>query len=252
MKISIITVCKNAENTIEETLLSVLNQTYQNMEFIIIDGKSTDKTIEIINKYKNRISYFISELDSGVYNAMNKGIKVATGDIVFFLNANDTFYSKEVLDTIIKVFQKDSALLLVYGNVCYTSLSGQELYCSNYNKLFETKEPFYVQNICHQGIFYKLNCFQKYGLYDETYKVLGDYDMNLRLLVKNLVKFKFVNMIISKFQQGGLSAVSNHEDEHLRLKNKYFYLHKFLNKYFRSLYKMCSFYPGNYSLNFEH
>ena len=97
MKISIITVVKNAEKTIENTILSVLNQTYKNIELIIIDGVSTDGTLDIINKYKDKISYFISEPDTGVYNAMNKGIKAATGDIFYFLNANDSLYDDKVL-----------------------------------------------------------------------------------------------------------------------------------------------------------
>ena len=92
MKVSVICACYNAQNTIEDSILSVINQTYNNIEYIIIDGASADKTLEITEKYKDQISYFSSEPDTGIFNAMNKGIKASTGDIIYFLNSNDYLF----------------------------------------------------------------------------------------------------------------------------------------------------------------
>lgn len=114
MKISVVTVCYNAADTIEKTMLSVLNQTYHDIEYIIIDGGSTDGTVEIIRKYADRIAYWVSEPDKGIYDAMNKGIKVATGEWINFMNAGDSFVNSNVLDRLMN-FHKDG--LILYGNI---------------------------------------------------------------------------------------------------------------------------------------
>ena len=119
MKISVITVCYNEAATIEKTLESIFNQTYQNIEFIVIDGGSTDGTLDIIEKYKDKIAYFVSEPDEGIYNAMNKGIKASSGEVLYFLNANDTLYSDDVLETVVSVFEKGN-YDFVYGNIAGT------------------------------------------------------------------------------------------------------------------------------------
>ena len=102
-KVSVITVCYNAEEFIENAINSVLNQTYINIEYIIIDGASKDSTVPIINKYKSKITFFLSEPDNGIYEAMNKGIKAATGDILYFLNSDDIFYDKYVIENVVKM-----------------------------------------------------------------------------------------------------------------------------------------------------
>src|SRR3989338_780018 len=107
MKVTIITVCKNAQDTIEETIKSVASQDYKDIEYLIIDGKSTDETLKIINKYKNKIDNIISEPDKGIYYAMNKGIKRSTGDLVYFLNSGDLFFDKNTVLNVVKLFDKN-------------------------------------------------------------------------------------------------------------------------------------------------
>jgi len=200
MKISVITVCKNAENTIEKTFHSVFNQTYQNIEYIVIDGGSADETPSIINKYKNKIGYFISEPDNGIYEAMNKGINASTGDILFFLNADDILYDENVMQEVVNEFSQTKTDFL-YGNLIsvYPKNKKEELQKS------ETIDKFFWMNqcLCHQVIFYKVDLFKKYGFYDENYKIAADYDFNLRAIIKNKCKTYYFDRIISKFTMGG-------------------------------------------------
>ena len=116
-KITIITVCYNAISTIEDTIKSVLSQTYENLEYIIIDGGSIDGTIDIIKKYEKQISYWQSEPDKGVYDAMNKGIKLSTGEWINFMNAGDSFYNTEVLQSL-NLYFSDSQTDIIYGDTC--------------------------------------------------------------------------------------------------------------------------------------
>jgi glycosyltransferase involved in cell wall biosynthesis len=163
MKVSVICVCFNAQNTIEDSIKSVLNQTYQNIEYIVIDGASTDKTLEIIEKYKDKIDYFVSEPDSGIFNAMNKGIKAATGDILYFLNSNDYIFDEKVIEAVAGFFNKTNSDI-VFGNMSFIENNGIEkerrIY-ADVDKLF-----FINECVCHQGIFYKRAVFDKCGLYD--------------------------------------------------------------------------------------
>lgn len=228
MKISIITVVKNADKTIEDTILSVLNQTYKNIEFILIDGLSTDGTIEIINKYRDKIDYFISEPDTGIYNAMNKGIKASTGEIIYFLNANDSLYDECVLEKVVKFFKNDNDLDFLYGNVQFTDKEKKDITVYKQND-FKSILTFLDRNICHQTIFYHSMVFKKYGLYDENFKIFSDYEYNVKLLVENRLKSKYIDIFISRFELGGFSSnnsiVKNEEME--KIYNKYFKNNKF-------------------------
>ena len=117
IKISIITVCFNAQNVIEACIQSVLSQTYLNIEYVIVDGQSTDGTLSIVHKYKDRITKIISEKDTGIYDATNKGIQASNGDVVYFLNSDDRLYDDEVIENIIEQFKEDKSLDIVYGKV---------------------------------------------------------------------------------------------------------------------------------------
>lgn len=209
MKISIITVCLNTVNTIEETFLSIFNQTYKNIELIVIDGVSKDGTIEVINKYKDKIFYFISEPDNGIYDAMNKGIKASTGDFILFLNANDVFYDNLVLEKVAKTLSENPEVKFLFGDVDYLSDDKKK---SGILKFDDIKDEFSLafNNICHQSIFYHKSLFEKFGLYSQEFKIYADWDFNINCLVENKVSTIYLPIVISKFQLGGIcSSLSN-------------------------------------------
>ena len=196
MKFSVITVCYNASATIRETIASVLGQTYRDMEYIVVDGKSSDGTVEILQGIKDERFSFLSERDSGIYNAMNKGLRMAGGDYVIFLGADDTFYNKHVLEnTAKKIIGCDD---VIYGDVMLKA--SQKLY----NGVF-TRWTWGHRNICHQCVFYPKSVYSRY-LYDEKYKSFSDWDYNLRLLIDG-IKFTYINETISIFNDcDGLSS----------------------------------------------
>ena len=244
MKVSVITVSFNAEKTIEESIKSVLAQTYENIEYIIIDGGSTDSTSDIIEKYRDKFSYFISEPDPGLFNAMNKCIKASTGNILYFLNTNDYIFDEKVIEDVVKFFKKTKAKM-VFGDMSFIEDNGLEkerrIY-SDVDKLF-----FINECICHQGVFYKREIFDICGFYNEKYRLTADYDLNFKVIMKYNLKTRYFNRTIAKFTLGGQS--NSHNDENLRQlaqqeKNKllkiYYRSHhlkinKILNKTFRSI-----------------
>lgn len=193
-KISIITVCYNAANVIEITIVSVLNQTYKNVEYIIVDGGSSDGTLDIIKKYDKSLSKWVSESDNGVYDAMNKGIDMATGKWVYFIGAGDILLN--ILDKL--VFKLTNPNSIYYGNVYRNDL--KKIYDGKYNAY-----KLAVTNICHQAIFYPLDVFKKYK-YNTKYKLLADHDLNMRCYGDENFIFKYLPILISIYDGGGISA----------------------------------------------
>ena len=199
-KISIITVTKNSEQYLEKNILSVSKQKYKNYEHIIIDGKSTDRTIDIISRHKKKIKYFISEKDKGLYDAMNKGIKKSTGDIIGILNSDDVYYN-ETLDIVNKYFNKYKKLDFLFGSVNkYKLLHGY------YPQKIKWSFGFYSTHSI--GFFIKKEAHKKVGFYNIKYKYSADYDLFYRLIVKK----KLIGMatkkseVFGKFRSGGLSS----------------------------------------------
>lgn len=249
MKISIVTVCFNEEASIEETFKSILNQTYKNWEMVVIDGKSTDNTVNIIEKYKKHIAYFVSEPDSGVYNAMNKGIERATGDFIIFLNANDTFYSRKVLEEVAAVLKKDSEIKFLYGDVDCINEDGSPDRVRHYQNVEKNPRAFFATNcICHQSIFYHRSLFEEIGKYEEDWKIIADYIQNYKCLVEHKVKSYYLPVIISIFKFGGISSNKKYrkkckEEQKEFIKRFYkehyraFILDGFCKKWFGSLYR---------------
>src|SRR3990167_1514325 len=169
MKVTIITVCKNAQDTIEPTLKSVFSQTYKNIEYIIIDGKSTDRTLDIVNIYKDKISKVVSGQDRGIYDAMNKGINKSTGDILYFLNAGDQLFSKETISNIVKVFV-ESNTEIVYGDIATCeSINQKQFILRRQNHV--SKSYLVHDTIYHQSIFAKKSIFNKYGTFSTKYAI---------------------------------------------------------------------------------
>lgn len=203
-KITIAMVCFNAEATIDTTIQSVLCQTYNNFEFVIVDGNSKDKTLDIIKKYPS-IKY-ISEPDKGVYDAMNKALKIAEGDYLLFLGADDILYSPDVLKLVSNYLIDDS---IYYGNVIKTN---REVV---YDGEFSIWKWGY-KNICHQSIFYPKSIY-KNKYYDIKYKLVADWVYNLQLLAKGS-KFYYINVIISYYND--VSGISSTQIDECFLKER--------------------------------
>ncbi len=212
-KFSIITVCRNAEETIENTFKSIFAQSYKNYETIVIDGKSTDNTLNIIEKYKNQISKVVSESDTGIYNAMNKALNLASGSYLFFLNANDSFYECDVLEKVAEVLTANPNIDFLYGDANYISKDGKIKTLTRFNNFVIKSYNFIsLMNINHQTIFYKKDLFETFGEYDENIKLLADWDFNIRCLYKTKTLTKYVPIVISNYQLGGLSNNKSMQD----------------------------------------
>ena len=199
-KISIITVTKNSEKFLEENINSLSNQTYKNFEHIIIDGNSTDRTIEIIKKYKDKIDYWVSEPDEGLYDAMNKGIKVCTGDIIGILNSDDVYFS-DALKFVNQYFTEQKNLDFLFGTVEKHKL----MYGYSPRKIKWTFGFYTTHSV---GFFIKKSSQMKIGFYDTRYKYSADYDLFYKMIVKNKMYGIATKKdeIFGKFRQGGLSS----------------------------------------------
>lgn len=205
-KISIITVVYNAQNTIERSINSVLGQNFKNIEYIIVDGGSTDGTREIIENYREKIDGFISEPDKGIYDAMNKGIALATGDVIGTINADDYFADNDVLYNIAKVFaEQDTAIL--YGNLDYIDLNDKIVRKWRSGKY--SKGMFNWGWMPPHPTFYcKKSLFEKLGVYKLDYGSAGDYELMLRFIHLNDINAYYLNMVLIKMVVGGVSNKS--------------------------------------------
>ena len=203
IKVSIITVCLNAVTTIGKTIKSVASQSYNNIEHIVVDGGSSDGTLKILKKYNKYITQWISEPDNGIYDAMNKGLDLAGGEIVMFLNANDIFNNRKIIGKIIKEFENDKADI-IYGNVRMISHENNIDYIQKYNNV--DKIYLTTKNICHQAMFSRKKLYNRYGSFNTSYKIAGDYDWYLRMILENNVTSHYVDIIVSVFSLDGVSG----------------------------------------------
>lgn len=201
MKVSVITICLNEAKGIKDTIESVVNQEFRDFEYIVVDGNSTDGTREIIEKFRKNIDVFISEKDEGIYSAMNKGLSYSKGEYIIFLNGGDHFYNYNVLSD---VFRNKITKPIFYG-YCETTTS------KNTPTLFRapkrlTRLHLAKTSIPHQATFVKRELFQKYGNFDESYKLAGDYDFLLRLVVKHSIQAQYIPVLCSYFDKNGISS----------------------------------------------
>ena len=204
LKISIITVCYNAESCIEKAVQSVIGQTYKNFEYIVIDGQSTDQTLAIVNKYKGNISKIISEKDTGIFDAMNKGVNYSTGDIIYFLNSDDYFYDFNILEKIDQEFFKNPSTDLLNGKVVVdTGIKNYDK--SAFTAPCKTKKDLSRHGLCHQRVFVKRYLFEKYGLFNTKYKICADFDWLMKVF-NSSVEIKFADYFIAHFYPYGLSS----------------------------------------------
>ena len=194
-KISVVTVCYNAVKDIEKTILSVINQTYPNVEYLIIDGGSTDGTMDVVNKYRDNISVVVSEPDKGIYDAMNKGVKMATGEWINFMNAGDCFADDNVLGEVFKT-EISPDVSLVYSDLYRKNVLG--VFEKLHMNCSETE-----RRLVHQSVIYKRKLHNTLGYYIVTKKIIvSDYLFFLQVPFETILK---VDTIIAKYEGGGIS-----------------------------------------------
>ncbi|MEO8253829.1 MAG: glycosyltransferase family 2 protein [Flavobacterium sp.] len=204
MKISIITVCYNSAVTIEKTILSVAGQSYKNIEYLIVDGNSKDNTIEIIKKHEDKITKWISESDRGLYDAMNKGIAMATGDLIGILNSDDVFNNELVLEQI-AAFHKNNEIDASVGNILQYKEKGKILRL--YSSKFWSPEKLRIGFMPpHPSIFLKKELFNKFGNYELGFKIGADYELITRFFLKNNITWKYSGITTTAMLVGGLSS----------------------------------------------
>ena len=201
MKLSIITISYNSEKTIENTILSVINQKDENVEYIIIDGNSNDSTMSIIDKYRDRIDYVVSERDKGISDAFNKGINLSSGEYIGLINSDD-FLAKGALNKIVKAIDQNPNGDVFYGNVVVFSDKYDSNYC--YKPPRELSKLKLEMIISHPGTFVKKSCYDKYGLFDTGYKCAMDFELISKMYNQG-ANFVYVDEIISWFCLGGVS-----------------------------------------------
>lgn len=208
MKVSVITVCYNSANTIRDTIESVKAQSYSNIEFIIIDGKSTDKTLDIINEYKDFISLVISEKDAGIYDAMNKGIRASTGDVVGFLNSDDFYANNEGIKNIVNSFLSNKEVDGVYGDLMLVNKKNihrpSRLYSS---KNFSKSLIRFGFMLPHPTYYIKKNKYYEYGFYKLDYRVAADFELIARHISKGIKLIRTPNILVH-MREGGISSGS--------------------------------------------
>lgn len=221
--ISIILVVLNDRDNIEKSIQSVKSQSYANLEFIIIDGGSTDGTIEIIKNHQNIV--WISEKDKGIYDAMNKGIGLSQGEILYFLGAGDSFVDGDVIRDIIPNFQQND---LVWGNAFFV---GETIQLKKYRDI--SKKFFLQKTICHQAIFARKSVFDQIGLFDLCYPVKADYDWQLKVF-KGKFRRTYIDRNIANFLIGGISTSKSgkNNNEYFKIGRKYFGFPLILMVYF--------------------
>lgn len=206
MKISIITVVYNAEQYIEDCIESVIRQTHQDIEYIVIDGGSTDGTLQVVRKYNQYITHLVSEKDNGLYDAINKGIKLATGDVVGTLNADDVLVSKNIIAAVAAVFSRNSGLEAVYGDLNYVSANNtNEVIRSWKSRQADVNDIADGWMPAHPTLYIKKELFAKYGYYALDFGTAADYDLILRYFYTNKLKAQYIPVLMVNMRLGGLS-----------------------------------------------
>jgi glycosyltransferase involved in cell wall biosynthesis len=213
MKISLVTVCYNSASTIRDTLDSVLNQTYPDIEYIVVDGNSKDRTVSIIKEYEpkfnDRIMRWISEPDKGLYDAMNKGIQMATGDVVGIINSDDFYHRNNIIEKVAAAFIENKNIQAVFGDVRFVNHDNLNKTVRYYSsKHFSIRRFRFGFMPAHPTFFtYKEN-FERFGYYQTDYIIAADYELLIRFLHKNKLSYKYLPLDFMKMRIGGRSTAS--------------------------------------------
>jgi len=207
MKVSVITVCLNSDKTIEKTINSVVSQDYENLEYIVIDGGSDDNTLNIINNYKENITSIVSEKDDGIYDGINKGIKKATGEIIFLIHANDIFVDKNVISKIVNFFKSKPDLDIVLADLAFKKNLNDKKIARYYSA--KNFKPWMLRigySPPHLSAFFKSKVFKEVGLYETNFKIAGDFDYFVRCFLIHKLKFCYLEECLIFMSTGGTSG----------------------------------------------
>lgn len=203
-KISVLMVSYNRGNVIEQAISSVVNQTYKNIELVVIDGGSEDGTLDVLNKYNSSIKYWCSEKDNGIYHAANKALEQISGDYFIWLSTDDSFVSEDVIECAVK--KLDESIDVLSGWIYWVNNNGYEYLGKNTHAV--DKEKYSGGMIPTEGVFWRTDLVKKYK-FDESYKVAADYKLFLQLYYSDNVKFKYIDLPITYFAVGGISSVQS-------------------------------------------
>ena len=205
MKISVITATYNSCSTVRDAIESVLSQTWPDVEYIVIDGGSRDGTVDILNEYRHRFAYFISEPDKGIYDALNKGIRAATGDVIGFLHSDDLFENTEVLATIARTFAERD-VDAVYGDLLYVS-SNDPNRTIRYWRSGEFKPNSLLRGWMppHPTFYVKRSLYEAAGFFDTSFRISADYESVLRFVGKHGAKLAYIDQVLVRMRLGGAS-----------------------------------------------
>lgn len=206
MKVSIITPTYNSAQTVRDTIESVLSQDYDNIEYIIIDGYSKDNTLDIIKEYSDQIAVVVSEPDKGIYDAMNKGIRLATGDVVGILNSDDFFTSNDVISIVVKEFMHNQTDA-IYGDIHFVRPENLNKCVRYYSSAIFSPFLFRFGFMpAHPSFYVKKSCYEQLGTYDLNYRIAADYDLMIRFLYKEKIRYKYLKKDFVTMRIGGIST----------------------------------------------
>ncbi len=208
MKVSVITVCYNSAKTIGDTLRSVSEQTYANIEHIVVDGGSTDSTLEVVATEGSHVAKLVSEKDNGIYDAMNKGISMASGEIIGFINADDFYASSDVLMRVAATFN-DPDVDVCYGDLCYVNQQDTSSIV-RYWRSSEFKSGLFMSGWCppHPTFFVRKSIYEQFGGFDLNYRIAADIELMLRFLQVHRVRSHYLPSILIKMRMGGTTNKS--------------------------------------------
>lgn len=207
MKVSIVTATYNSDSTVADTIESVIAQDYPNIEHIIVDGASKDKTLDILDSYKGRLARIISEPDKGIYDAMNKGIKSVSGDIIGILNSDDFFAETDVISRIVSEFENDKSIVGVYSNLYYVKQDNPNFIARHWtSRTFKEKSFFKGWHPPHPTLYLKKEVYDQYGLFNLDLPLAADFELMLRIFERYKIKTKYMDYTTIRMRLGGATS----------------------------------------------
>lgn len=215
---SIVTASFNSEKTIEKTINSVMKQTFRSYEHIIIDGMSSDRTMEIVSEYKNYLSYIVSEQDNGIYDAFNKGVVAAKGEVIYFLNSDDYFADNDVLEKVAKAFCDKKRIDFVCTNIEVVDEKQNHLFYSG--KKMTINDFKMGQTYPHQGFFARKELFYEYGFFNKEYPIVADLDFMIKCFKDKEKQYVYLDETVTCFRIGGTSTNYNNRQNTINEANK--------------------------------